>query len=74
MKNKLDGNIYAIKSIRLNTKDKQMGKKMVREVMLLSKLNHENVVRYYTSWIEFNSASDHVSSSANVESVGRFHF
>jgi translation initiation factor 2-alpha kinase 4 len=52
VKNNLDGQIYAIKRIHLDSKNKQMTKKLMREVKLLSRLNHENVVRYYTSWIE----------------------
>lgn len=52
MKNKLDGGCYAIKRIELNPKNKQLNKKITREVKLLSRLNHENVVRYYNSWIE----------------------
>ncbi|XP_030764956.1 eIF-2-alpha kinase GCN2 [Sitophilus oryzae] len=51
-RNKLDGGYYAIKRIRLNPKNKVLSKKIVREVTLLSRLNHENVVRYYNSWIE----------------------
>lgn len=52
MKNRLDGGCYAIKRIRLNPSNKQLNKKITREVKLLSRLNHENVVRYYNSWIE----------------------
>lgn len=52
VRNKLDGCYYAIKRIELNPKNKQLKKKMLREVKLLSRLNHENVVRYYNSWIE----------------------
>lgn len=67
VKNKLDGNIYAIKAIRLSMNNKQMDKKMVREVKLLSKLNHENVVRYYTSWIETDSTA--LGGSSDTELV-----
>lgn len=52
VRNKLDGGIYAIKRIELNPKNKQLNKKITREVKLLSRMNHENVVRYYNSWIE----------------------
>lgn len=52
VRNNLDGCYYAIKRIELNPKNKQLNKKILREVKLLSRLNHENVVRYYNSWIE----------------------
>ena len=45
VKNKLDDQTYAIKRIRLNSGDKLLNKKIMREVKLLSRLNHENVVR-----------------------------
>lgn len=51
-KNNLDSRIYAIKRIKLEQKNKQLTRKLRREVELLSRLNHENVVRYYNSWIE----------------------
>jgi len=53
VKNKLDDCFYAIKCIELNNKNKILNKKITREVKLLSRLNHENVVRYLNSWIEF---------------------
>lgn len=45
VKNKLDGRFYAIKRIPLNPTQKQFTRKITREVKLLSRLNHENVVR-----------------------------
>ncbi|XP_046402509.1 eIF-2-alpha kinase GCN2 [Ischnura elegans] len=66
VRNKLDGGIYAIKRIKLNPKNKQLNRKITREVKLLSRLNHENVVRYYNSWIEsavMDSCTDSVSST-----------
>lgn len=45
VRNHLDGNVYAIKRIELHKENRQMYKKITREVRLLSNLNHENVVR-----------------------------
>lgn len=58
VKNKLDGCVYAIKRIKLNPKNKQLNRKITREVKLLSRLHHENVVRYYNSWIESATLDD----------------
>lgn len=58
VKNILDNRQYAIKRIPLTSRSKQIFKKMTREVELLSRLNHENVVRYFNSWIENASESD----------------
>ncbi|XP_028168706.1 eIF-2-alpha kinase GCN2 [Ostrinia furnacalis] len=52
VKNKLDGGFYAIKRVKLNPESVQLNRKITREVKLLSRLNHENVVRYYNAWIE----------------------
>lgn len=52
MRNKLDDCLYAIKRIKLTQTNIAVNKKIMREVKLLSSLNHENVVRYYNSWLE----------------------
>ncbi|KAK3700276.1 hypothetical protein RRG08_033554 [Elysia crispata] len=73
VKNKLDGRFYAIKRIPLNPKSKAFNKKMKREVKLLSRLNHENVVRYYCSWIEISDdiAQSETSSSRTPSSLSQ---
>lgn len=58
VKNILDNRQYAIKRIPLTERSKQIFKKMTREVELLSRLNHENVVRYFNSWIETGDPAD----------------
>ncbi|KRZ59705.1 Eukaryotic translation initiation factor 2-alpha kinase 4, partial [Trichinella nativa] len=52
VKNKLDRCQYALKRVPLSTGDISQSRKILREVKLLSHLNHDNVVRYYNSWIE----------------------
>ncbi|XP_053597079.1 eIF-2-alpha kinase GCN2 [Microplitis demolitor] len=72
VRNKLDGRFYAIKRIALNPKISELNKKMIREVKLLSRLNHENVVRYYNSWIEnvtVNKVRGDSTSSSEITTV-----
>ncbi|XP_022808965.1 eIF-2-alpha kinase GCN2-like isoform X3 [Stylophora pistillata] len=48
-RSKLDNCFYAVKRIPLDTKSIQF---IMREVQVMSKLNHGNVVKYYNSWLE----------------------
>ncbi|OXB65692.1 hypothetical protein ASZ78_015443 [Callipepla squamata] len=67
VRNKLDGCYYAVKRIRINTASKQF-RRIKGEVTLLSRLNHENIVRYYNAWIEkHESPIPIVSSSESSE-------
>uniref|UniRef100_A0A8C2DLR8 Eukaryotic translation initiation factor 2 alpha kinase 4 n=1 Tax=Cyprinus carpio TaxID=7962 RepID=A0A8C2DLR8_CYPCA len=51
VQNTLDGCYYAVKRIQVNPSSKQF-RRIKGEVTLLSRLNHENIVRYYNAWIE----------------------
>ncbi|XP_068436468.1 eIF-2-alpha kinase GCN2 isoform X2 [Clinocottus analis] len=51
VQNNLDGCYYAVKRIQVNPSSKQF-RRIKGEVTLLSRLNHENIVRYYNAWIE----------------------
>ncbi|UJR36098.1 hypothetical protein I4U23_028833 [Adineta vaga] len=74
VQNKLDGCFYAVKQILLKSANKHLNKKITREVKLLSKLNHQNIVRYYSTWTEQmplksdNRSSNDVSTAAAVTS------
>ena len=77
VKNKLDEKKYAIKRIRLNPADKATNRKIMREVKLLSRLNHENVVRYYNSWQEATTLAPETgvtetsdNTETNLENTG----
>ncbi|KAL7861790.1 hypothetical protein SRHO_G00132310 [Serrasalmus rhombeus] len=67
VQNKLDGCYYAVKRIQVNPASKQF-RRIKGEVTLLSRLNHENIVRYYNAWIERHEApSTGVLSSESSE-------
>jgi serine/threonine protein kinase len=51
----LDCKIYAIKKILLT---EQSANNAIKEVRILSGLNHINIIRYFTSWIESSSSND----------------
>lgn len=64
-RNKLDGRFYAVKKISQNSSAAL--KDTLSEIMLLSRLNHPYVVRYYTAWLEedFDGADEEAVSSTD---------
>eukprot|EP01083_Nonionella_stella_P024982 68803_1 len=52
VRNRLDGQIYAIKKIRLRRNRPSVNKKILREVTTIARLQHQYIVRYYQAWIE----------------------
>ncbi|KAJ1723590.1 hypothetical protein LPJ53_002075 [Coemansia erecta] len=50
VRNKLDGRGYAVKQIKI--KGEITADKTLREIKTLANLDHPNIVRYYSSWIE----------------------
>ncbi|KAL0983915.1 hypothetical protein UPYG_G00134720 [Umbra pygmaea] len=50
--NKLDGQKYAVKKILINKVSRDDCMKVLREVKVLSSLQHINVVGYHTAWME----------------------
>ncbi|XP_035395192.1 eIF-2-alpha kinase GCN2 isoform X2 [Cygnus atratus] len=65
VRNKLDGCYYAVKRIRINTASKQF-RRIKGEVTLLSRLNHENIVRYYNAWIEKHESPAPIAPSSET--------
>ena len=49
-RNKVDGQLYAIKKIKANSRSAL--DPVLSEATVLSRLNHPNVVRYFASWID----------------------
>ena len=64
-RNRLDGRIYAIKKVLLEREDGAMAKlgalqnqKLRREVTTISRMTHNNIVRYYQAWVEGDGTED----------------
>lgn len=70
-RHKLENQIYAIKKIRQGSASALS--KVLSEIVMLSKLNHPNVVRYFTAWTEndgkFRPGSALSSSSGSALSL-----
>ncbi|NXH21029.1 E2AK1 kinase, partial [Bucco capensis] len=52
VRNKLDGQLYAIKKINIKKTTRRDCMKVLREVKVLAGLQHPNIVGYHTAWIE----------------------
>ena len=66
MQNRIDGRLYAIKRIHLSTSDQKSAhlQRILREVTSLSRLHHENVLRYFSCWIEGGAVIEEAESAA----------
>ncbi|XP_055017137.1 eukaryotic translation initiation factor 2-alpha kinase 1 isoform X3 [Boleophthalmus pectinirostris] len=61
--NKLDGQYYAVKKILIKKVSKEDCMKVLREVKVLSSLQHVNVVGYHTAWMEHVQPAAYPQSS-----------
>ncbi|NWV49922.1 E2AK1 kinase, partial [Daphoenositta chrysoptera] len=52
VRNKLDGQFYAIKKIKIKKTTRRDCMKVLREVKVLAGLQHPNIVGYHTAWME----------------------
>ena len=68
----LDKKIYAVKKIPIYEEELDFIQNYLSEILILSRLEHKNIVRYYTSWIEAYS-SPQMSSSCGNESIIDLH-
>ncbi|KAM6114238.1 eukaryotic translation initiation factor 2-alpha kinase 1 [Pterocles gutturalis] len=53
VRNKLDGQFYAIKKINIKKATRGDCMKVLREVKVLAGLQHPNIVGYHTAWMEY---------------------
>lgn len=83
-KNVLDGREYAVKKVLIKSRLDQKGQlpmeysrkldKVLREVKILALLDHVNIVRYYTAWLELEDETERCDdlvqgSSSNSSSL-----
>lgn len=70
--NKLDGQYYAVKKILIKSVSKEDCMKVLREVKVLSSLQHVNIVGYHTAWMEHVQPAPYPESHfPALESPGR---
>lgn len=71
--NVLDGRQYAIKKVRISSGEEfsQRLQRVLREIKSLAKLDHPNIVRYYTAWLEAAEDDGEGEDDAEGSSIGR---
>jgi eukaryotic translation initiation factor 2-alpha kinase 1 len=69
--NKLDGNSYAIKKINFSGVSSTRFTRILREVKSLARLDHPNIVRYNSAWIEDHSVILERIEAADNDSDGK---
>ncbi|KAJ3357666.1 hypothetical protein HDU83_004821 [Entophlyctis luteolus] len=61
VRNKLDGVEYAVKRVKLKEHGRSL-EKILREVKAQARMTHQNVVRYFSCWLEHASPSNNFIS------------
>ncbi|CAD8193297.1 unnamed protein product [Paramecium pentaurelia] len=71
--NKIDQQVYAIKQIQICLKKQQQMEiniqRVLKEVRYLAQLNHPNIMRYYTSWIQMNEDEQELQQMTTNNSI-----
>lgn len=67
-RNIIDDNEYAIKKIYFKNSTPDFCEKVLRETRVFSSLNHENIVNYHSSWLEFDVVSTTTNKQVGLES------
>lgn len=65
-RHKLDGNIYAIKKVKLSNNNEE-NRRIKREVTYLSSLNSPYIVRYFQTWVEVERDPERIKELAGSE-------
>ena len=68
VEHKLDGKLYAMKVVAAPSSDMDFNK-VLREVQVLSSIQNEHVVRYYSAWVEKTNNGDHLLTSSTTTST-----
>ena len=55
VRSKLDSNVYVLKKMDLNHLKESQQKECYREISILRKVNHQNIIKYYSSFLENES-------------------
>ncbi len=74
---KIDSSLYAIKKIPIKNCDLVSNnginlEKILNEVRCIAKLNHQNIIRYYNSWIEYDIIDYNLNSNKSSSSLLEF--
>lgn len=70
--NKLDGSSYAVKKIHFSGVSSTRFTRILREVKSLAKLDHSNIVRYNSAWIEDHSVIFERRQSPRLKNAQEF--
>ncbi|KAL3079026.1 hypothetical protein niasHS_014808 [Heterodera schachtii] len=70
-RNKLNGNMVALKKIEMDLmKNKKAREDCRKEIDLLKKLNHENIIRYYSSFIVADQSKEYLMIVLELAGAG----
>jgi translation initiation factor 2-alpha kinase 3 len=81
VRHKLDSQAYAVKKVRLSSSNlahvnsaqkSHEVEEVLKELRTLAKLDHPNVVRYYSSWVELTTPSANDSRNTHLDGAAEF--
>eukprot|EP01132_Coremiostelium_polycephalum_P006041 gene6041-7525_t len=67
VQNKLDGLYYALKKITFKNSTQTFLEKVLREVKTLASLNHPNIVRYHSAWLETETCTPSLNGNNGLK-------